>query len=163
MDVKAVFKKLEGDSEFKEWKKSNKDHYLVHAFKMMDKANENEWQFGFYNNKRDNMVTFIVSEDIRLVPEKEIFRKERKKIKEISLDKVKLSLEKILEIAKEFIKENYKGETIMKTIVLLQNLEIGQVWNLTFLTNSFKTLNLKVNSDEGKVLKHELTSLLDVQ
>jgi len=164
MDIKPILKKLNADSEFNEWKKYNKDHYLVHCFKMLDPANRDEWQIGYYNSEKDNMVTFVVEkEDIKLVPEKDIFRKEKKKIKEIDLKKVKLSLDKILDIANKFINKKYKGEQTIKTIILLQHLDIGQVWNITFLTNSFKTLNLKINSENGKVLKHELTSLLQFE
>lgn len=161
MEIKAIIKKLSSNSEFKKWKQSNKDYYLVHCFKMLDEANEDEWQIGYYNSKKDSMVTFLVQkDDIKMVPEKDIFRKERQEIQEIKLEKVKLSLEKILDIAKDFTNKKYAGETRMKTIILLQHLDIGQVWNITFLTNSFKTLNLKINSENGKVLKHELTSLL---
>ena len=30
-------------------------YYLVHAFKMLDKANQDEWQIGYYDNKNDEM------------------------------------------------------------------------------------------------------------
>lgn len=164
MDIKAIIKKLKADSEFNNWKKINKDYYLVHCFKMLDPANRDEWQIGYYDDKNDKMVTFIVEPgEIRMVPEKDIFRKEKQRIKEIDMKKVKLSLDKILDIAKKFIDKKYKGEMSMKTIILLQHLDVGQVWNLTFLTNSFKTLNLKISSESGKVLKHELTSLLQFE
>ncbi len=164
MDIKAVIKRLTADSEFNNWKKSNSGYYLVHCFKMLDPANRDEWQIGYYNGKKDRMVTFIVEpDDIRIVPEKDIFRQKKKKIKEIDMKKVKLSLERILEKAKDFMKKRYSQEIAMKTIILLQHLNIGQVWNITFLTNSFKTLNLKINSEDGKVLKHELTSLLSFE
>ncbi len=165
MEIKDVIKKkIEADSEFKEWKNSNKNYYLVHCFKMLDPANRDEWQIGYYNSEKDKMITFIVEkDDIRMVPEKDIFRKEKEKIKEIDLKKVKLSLDKILEMAKDLMKKEYKGEMAMKTIILLQHLDVGQVWNLTFLTSSFKTLNIKIKSDDGKIVKHELTSLLQFE
>lgn len=164
MDIKSIIKKLNSNSEFKKWHNSNKDYYLVHCFKMLDEANEDEWQIGYYNDKKDRMVTFIFQkDDIKMVPEKDIFRKKKEKIKKIRLEKIKLSLEKVLQKAKDFIDKEYYEENAMKTIILLQNLDVGQVWNLTFLTNSFKTLNLKIDSENGKVLKHELTSLLQFE
>ena len=164
MEIKSVIKKLDNNKEFKKWKADNKDFYLVHAFKMLDECNKDEWQIGYYDSKEDKMVTFIVEkDDIKMVPEREIFRKEKQEIKKIDLNRIKISLEKILDLAKDFTNKEYCGEKSLKTIILLQNLDIGQVWNITFLTNSFKTLNLKINSENGKILKHELTSLLQFE
>ena len=49
-----------------------------------------------------------------------------------------------------------------KTIVILQNLsEFGNIWNITYVTHSFKTLNMKINAENGKILHHDIVSLMD--
>ena len=45
---------------------------------------------------------------------------------------------------------------------ILQNLgEFGNIWNITYVTHSFKTLNIKINAENGKILHHSLDSLMD--
>ena len=78
---------------------------------------------------------------------------------EITTDKITMApLEKIADKLK---REKYKNETLTKKIIILQNLkEFGHIWNLTFLTSSFKTLNIKIDANSGKILKKKLASLI---
>ena len=46
-----------------------------------------------------------------------------------------------------------------KTIAILQNIELGQLWNITLVTSSLKTINIKIDAKTGKTIKHELISL----
>lgn len=161
MEIKEVIENLCSHSEFKEWKKTHKDCYLVHAFKMPDDANENIWQIGYYDKKKDKITTFFIEQgDVKIIPEEEVYKREKKAVKELDIDKVKINVNKALEKANEILKEKYK-EQVMKTVIILQNIEEGLVWNITFVTNSFKTLNIKVDAANGKVVKHELTSLME--
>ena len=59
MQVKDKLKFLQDSKEFGEWKKKNKESYLAHVFRMLDEANINIWQFGYYN-KDDTITTFIL-------------------------------------------------------------------------------------------------------
>ena len=55
----------------------------------------------------------------------------------------------------------YKQETPFKIITILQKLDIGQVYNITYVTQSFKVLNFKIDSSNGKVLKKSLKSIME--
>ena len=58
--LKAL-KKLENNSEFKEWKKTKKDNYLSYALITIEGKKQSGWQFGYYNKKRDNSMNSPVS------------------------------------------------------------------------------------------------------
>ena len=161
MKLKQIIEDLCKHPEFKEWEKSHKECYLVHTFKMPDDANENIWQIGYYDKKKDKITTFFIeNDDVRIIPEEEVYKREKKAIKELDLDKVKITEQQALEKATKTLKEKYK-ETSMKTILILQNIEEGLVWNITFVTNSMKTVNVKVDANNGKIVKDEITSLME--
>ena len=50
-----------------------------------------------------------------------------------------------------------------KIIAIIQNLDKEQIWNVTFLTQSFKTLNLKIKSDNGEIIEKKLDSLFKIE
>ena len=86
MKLKDVIKKLESHSEFVEWKKKNNGYYLAHAFMMMDKANENMWQIGYYNPKKDKITSFILEGDnLNISPELNIFKRPGVKVKKLDV------------------------------------------------------------------------------
>lgn len=162
MELKEVVKKLESSKEFKEWKKDNESSYLAHIFKMIDKPNEKVWQVGYYDKDKDTITTFTIGDGfITKNPESEIFKKEETKIPELALSKVHKGIEDALGIANTFQGDKYPKEKPIKIIVILQNLPIGQVYNVTFVTQTFNTLNIKINAADGKILKHQLISLMD--
>lgn len=161
MEFKQAFDKLENSSKFKDWKKSNKA-YLSYALFISNKDEEKYWQIGYYDEKTDKMTTFVVNGNIEIKPEEEIFKKEDTKVKQIELNKVKLSFSKILENASKFQKDKHKPHTPVKIISILQNLEnFGNIWNITYITETFKTLNMKISAEDGRIIEDKLTSILD--
>jgi hypothetical protein len=82
-------------------------------------------------------------------------------IRPLDIKKMKIPLNKILRKIKEFQKEKYSKELVNKIIVILQNLQdYGNIWNITYITHSFKTLNIKVNAENGEILHHSIDSLM---
>ncbi|MDD5086981.1 MAG: hypothetical protein PHV16_04475, partial [Candidatus Nanoarchaeia archaeon] len=138
--------------------KKNKKSKLAYAFTMDEDAN---WQFGYYNNETDMISTFIVDKCISLNESQEIFKKPGDKVKCINLEEVKINFEKALEKAEQTRKKYYPNETVNKKIAILQNIKQGQLWNITFVTHSFKTINIKINALNGKLIRHEVVSLFD--
>jgi len=75
MQLSEKLSQLEKNKVFIDWKKENSDSYLAHVFRMLDDANVKLWQFGYYN-KDDSITTFILDgEDVKEIPEQEIFKK----------------------------------------------------------------------------------------
>jgi len=161
MDLKFTLKKLEESSDFKAWKQKNKDTYFSYAFKIPQEMNSNDWQLGFYNKKKDKITTFvIVGDSIKIRPEEEIFKKEEMKVNKVEIAKVKLTLDNAILKADEFRQKNFPKDKSIKTIVILQNIsEFGNIWNITYITESFNTLNMKINATSGEILEHSISSV----
>lgn len=161
MELREVLDKLKESSDFREWFKNNSETYFSYAFTMIESNVQAEWQMGYYDKKKNKVITFIVQEkEITINPEEDIFKKPDMQVKEIDLDKVKLKLNDILANAEKLQKEKYSKELISKKIIILQNLEdFGNIWNITFLTQSFSTLNIKIKTDDGKIIEHKLAPL----
>jgi len=161
MDIKPALKKLEESSDFKKWKKSNKDTYFSYAFKIPQEIPD-EWQLGFYNKKKDKITTFFIKGGaISMRPDEDVFKKEEMKVNEIQLDRVKLTFDNAITKANEFQEKNFPKDRSIKTIAILQNIsDLGNIWNITYVTEAFNTLNMKIDASNGKVLEHNLMSIL---
>jgi len=104
----------------------------------------------------------IVDGCIKAHVEEEVFKKPSMSVNEINLDKIKLPLKEILEKVETFRKKTYPKELQEKIIVILQNLDdFGDIWNITYITKAFNTLNIKISAENGKVLQHKLSSIFD--
>lgn len=164
MEVLKLIKDLEAGKEFKEWRKDNKKSYLAHVFMMDDEPNKDSFQLGYFNPDTEKMVTFITSpEGVQVTQEAEVFKKEESKVQPLDTSKIKFNFDHALEKADKLQKEHYPTHSPLKRIVILQNIKEGQVYNLTYVTMSFGVLNIKVGSDDGKVVTHKLTSIIDTK
>lgn len=161
MDVLKIIDKLKKSKKFDHWKKNKKNIFFSYAFKILNDDNFLGWQIGYYNKDNDKMTTFsIIDDNIDIEKEEEIFKKPDMSVIKIDMEKIKIPFEKILEKVKEFKKKKYPNEIEEKIIVVLQNLEkFGNIWNLTYLTKAFNTLNVKVNPENGEILHHKLSSI----
>jgi len=96
------------------------------------------------------------------VNKEEVFKKPDMKVNEINTAKLKLPFDKIINKAESFKKKKYPKEIDDKIIAILQNLEpFGDIWNLTYITKTFNTLNIKVDAENGRILQHKLSSIFD--
>lgn len=163
MDLKENLERLESFSEFKEWKSASGSYCLVHAFVMLDEINKDCWQIGFYSGKEGKMATFILEpDDIKMAETTEIFKEPGSKILELNPSDVKITVEKALQIADAVLKEKYPKNSIMKKFFIIQNLEKeGPVFNVTFVSQEMNTINIKISTSTGHVMKHQISSLMD--
>jgi hypothetical protein len=161
INPKEDIKRLESSKEYKEWRESNKEPYLSDFFCILDteSKDDNVWQIDFYNPEDDTMTSFELPADKRKkcslkTASSKIFKEEKSVIDKLSLTNVEWTDKSILEIAKEFLTENHKGETPTKTILILQNnKELKKViWNLTFVTSALNMFNAKIDAKNGKIL-----------
>lgn len=161
MEVINTLERLEANKEFREWQKKNKASFLAHVFKMIDDANVSDWQVGYYN-KDDTITTFIITpQDIKMAETENIFKKPDAKILKLDKEKIKIDITEALQTAEKTQVKEYKSESPYKIITILQKLDLGQVYNITYVTQSFKVLNFKIDSSSGKVLKKTFQSIMD--
>ena len=124
-----------------------KGAYLVSCF-LMNK----EWRIDYYSPKEHKMITYF-KQNVKLKQQKdEIFQKKQKKLKKLSLEKVKIHYLEALE------KVSVNSD---KSIIILQVIDGVIVWNITILTSEFKVYNLKVNAENGKTISEDEENIMN--
>jgi len=158
MEFKKLITEIESMPAFKEWKKTHEGFYLAHAFVM---PSDNVWQIGYYDKESNKVDTITkLGDEIKIEPAQEIL-KASQEILELNPEDVKISVKEALEKASECIKENYSKEILLKHFLIIQHLEGETVYNITYVTQSFKTINIKLSTIDGKMVKHTLEKLAD--
>jgi len=157
MDFVEPYERLLKDPTYVNWEAQNKDFYLAHIMKVVNE--KPAWQVGFYNKDIDRIITFDVDEAITIQPSDEVF-KEGKIIMPLLLKEVKLGFSEALAVAEELRSGKYSAEMPTKTICLLQNISEGLVWNISFVTQAFTIINVKVDAGSGAVISEIRESLL---
>ncbi|MBW3001642.1 hypothetical protein KY338_00610 [Candidatus Woesearchaeota archaeon] len=161
MEFKKLIQEIESTKEFKDWKEKHPDFYLVHAFVMKDQSNQEVWQIGYYDKNTNKMEIIVKQGDkIEFAPAQEIL-KASQEILPLDPDEVKIDYNKAIEIALDCIKENYPKEPILKNFFIIQHLEGATIYNITYVAQTFKTINVKVSSTDGKIIKHSCEKLAD--
>ena len=161
MDLKDALNTLEKDAKFISWRKKHKDDYFSYAFRTFMDGNDDEWQLGYYNKQNDSLTTFVLNGKITIREGEEVFKKPDMDILEIKLDDFKMTLDEIMKKANSHIKSKYPNEKSIKIIAVLQNLsDLGLVWNMTFITETFNVLNMKINASNGKILQEKLEPII---
>ena len=155
MLIKEILEKIESSKEFNTWNKTS--YYLAYMFT----SNKEEWQIGYYNKESEKMTTFKISETIVKLPESDVF-KEKKTVKKLNLNKVKIDFKEAINRCKEEHKKLYPMSAVSKQIIILQHLKEGQVWNITSFTTTMNTINIKIDSSTGKILSKETFSIGDL-
>jgi hypothetical protein len=108
------------------------------------------------------MTTFILTpQGIKIASTDSIFKKPDVKIKKLDRENIKIDITEALQTAEKIQTTEYKNESPSKIITILQKIDIGQIYNITYVTQSFKVLNFKVDSSTRKLLKKSLKSIMD--
>lgn len=152
LSFKNSLKVVENSSRFKEFKKKNQDFFLVNGF-MIYEGKNSDWQIDYYDKKRDKIVSFICGDKVSM-NESDILKEKNSRILELNLDKIKVDFQKVISTVKKLSKED-----ITKTIVILQNFKKKSIWNITELTSDFRTFNVKIDAETGKVISKSLKKI----
>ncbi len=156
MELHETLAKLTRHPVFKEWHEKNKEYFLAHAFVMLDEANKNCMQIGFYNPEKERMITFFVADNVQKTDEQEVLKSEGE-IQQLKPEEVKQTVEEALQTAEKCFKE-YKEQAI-KHFFIIQNAEGHTMFNITYFTQSLKTVNVKIDATTGKIIKHSIQAL----
>ena len=156
MDVRGAIEKVEQSSEFLEWKKNHEESFLA---SMLSLSNENQAILNYYDKSSDRMFSF--SDQNPKEGREEEFLRKSDVIEKIRPDEVKVTSEEALKSAGKVAEENYSEEKIIRTITVLQVLDSRQIWNITFITANYKTINIRIDSSTGEVILHNRDSLVD--
>src|SRR3989338_8642464 len=99
MDIISTLAELHKSAHFKDWNKEHKQHYLTHAFKLIDDANQRIWQIGYYDPKSDTITTFVLEEgaEVKIIPDLEVFKEEKDAVRKLEIEKVRLEPQEALD------------------------------------------------------------------
>jgi len=157
MKYKETIEKIETTDEYKEFKKQHPEAYLVHVFQMTG----TNTQIGYFCKETKKVTTFEVNDDNKIkIEEQQPFQKTPHDILKLDLEKIKLDFKDAKTAAEKVKEEHYKGEIVNRQIIVLQHIDIGQIYNITFITAAFKTLNIKINAETGETISHNLAALI---
>lgn len=157
MKIKNIIKQVKSSKPYQEWEQK-KTAKLTHIFNSMDNRKLGDWQLGHYNKKTDKITVFEVAEKVRKLPQDDVLKKSDS-LDSLNINDVKIDFLDALEKAKEFKSNKYPKLITNKTIIILQNLNNKQLWNLTFVGQSLDVLNIKVNSKTGEIIEDSLKAL----
>jgi hypothetical protein len=155
MEIIDLISKLESSICYKEWTIANPGFYLVHMMFMA----RHPPQIGYYNAKLDRIATFDVTDDIVCNPISEVF-KDKKRIDKLDMKKVKIDKKDVLEKIETLRSTQYPKELIDSDIMILQNFMGKTMYNTTYFTKAFKTLNIKVDATTGEIISHDIATLV---
>jgi hypothetical protein len=161
MKVTEAIKRVEASKEYGKYMKERPDSFLAHAFTMKEDEGFESWQLGYYSPKKDKITVFELGESVKMLPESDVFKKEETIVKRLDLAKLRLDIDQAIEAAYKVNKEHYPQVLSNKQILILQNIEEGQVWNITFISPGMDVLNIKIASEDGKVISHHLSRLFE--
>lgn len=149
-----IVEKIEESKQFQDWKKEHPNWFLAHGFLQPEESPD--WQLGYSDGEK---VVTILASPLSIMPEQEVYKKPEKKILELEKDSIVLEFEDAMEIFNSVHKEKYSQEQLFKHIVLIQNIEGTPLYNITGISRSFKTLNIRMGMD-GRVLNESFDSLM---
>ncbi len=161
MDLHKLLEKVVNSKEY------DSSYYLTHFFVMFDKnlKQEGDWQIGFYSEEKDVVKAISVGDESGEIisKESEALKENGKKIKKLELGDVKIDIDDAINKVVQCLRNNYLTEVPIKSFVVLQILDEFEfpIWNFTFVTNSFKTLNIKINAVDGKIVHHGVIQIYE--
>ena len=161
--LKKAVKKLQDAQEFKNFKKKNPGAYLVSCIIITDGKKTGDWQVDYYQPKKHKITTFILEDELWLKREDDIFQKEKTGLKELKLNKVKISMDEMLELMEKLRKKKYPGDCPNKIISILQNLDGKTIWNVTSLTSTLKIWNIKLDAENGRVIEEKIENVFSLK
>ncbi|MDO8660999.1 MAG: hypothetical protein Q7K43_03855 [Candidatus Woesearchaeota archaeon] len=162
MDFHTVLSLLQASQDWKNWHATHEDGFLAYGFVLFDDANKDAWQIGYFCSNIDRMTTFIISPDkISVGPESEVM-KDESGVLPLQLTEVKIDDIIAMNCANQARIKSFSAEHPLKIFFILQTLQIGTIYNVTFLTKSLRTLNFKISAQTGEIIAHSAESLVQM-
>jgi hypothetical protein len=154
MNIKEALKKF---STSKKTLDIKKDSYLCSAFTFVKPSEKiSYWDLNYYNPKKGEITRVRIGNEIVIFGSDKPLKKG--KVKKINTDDLKIDSSKIIEIAKEYEKKNYKHET--QKILLSLHSNKTQFWSVNLITKSLSIIQIKINPKNGEIIESKEHNLL---
>ncbi len=110
------------------------------------------------------IVTFDIKPDgsnVIINPASEAF-KDGGIVAELAVDEIAFDTLTAYDIAVAELKEKFSDQLVDKTMLIVQNLEDKLMYNITFISKQFNTINIKVDAKTKEVIDIQKRSILDL-
>ena len=160
MEFQDIVKELQNTQDYHDWKLDHADAYLAHIFVMLDDANKGLFQIGYYDISSDTISTFVVGHgEVHLIPDQEV-AKTGGVVDPLDISLVNGSSDEVTSTADDIRKEHYGSIPFIKSFFVIQSLDDTQIYNVTYLTQDFKTINIKLDM-ALTLISHDCKALAD--
>jgi len=153
MEPKEFIAALESTTVFKEWQQNNRSSFLTSVF-----YSDSERSANYFIPVSNEMATFSENNKEPRTSEHIL---QNEKPQKLNVSSHTCSRREALDTAKEIITKHYAKEMIIKRILILQSNKGNTIWNITFFTATYNTINIKVDATDQKVHSHSLDSLIN--
>ena len=160
-NLHKTLEQVQDSSVFQAWIADHPASYLSGFFKIIEQHEVDWWQLDFYYPKGDTITSFVIDDQVKLATkDSAIFKKPDTIVEALDLSAVQIDVKKALEVAHHLQQTKYHTEKPSKTIVLLQMIHRA-LWNISFLTSTFKLVNIRIDAKTGDVLEDSIVPLFD--
>jgi hypothetical protein len=160
--LQNAYKKVIDSNLFQKWREVHKKAYLCSFFMLIGEKNPMSWQVDFYNPMDDTITSFLADDEVKQIhKDSKIFKPGKNRLNKLVLDNIKINLKEAYGAIENLKNEKYKAEIPARQIIILQNLKTP-LWNITYMTTSFKLLNFKVDAITGDIMEEEVRYLFSL-
>ncbi len=145
MKVSEILERLKKDSCFAEVDCDR--FFLAHIFH----TGSSPIQVGYCRKETGTILSFEMGESIKYLGESDALKGETP-IEELRLESVTLDLDSALELAGREMASHYPREKKTSELAVLQKVGNDTLYNITFFTASFRTVNIRIDAGSGNVL-----------
>ncbi len=160
MELKEALARLHKSRIFSDWMAKNHGAYLSHGFMMFEKGHPSTWEIGYCTPKDNAITVFEMKDEISMRESEKPFQKESSKVPPLDEKRIRSTLSDALMEVDRIQKEKYAAHKPMKILALAQTLPVGQCWNISYITGSFKILNVKMDMETKKILDEKIVSIV---
>ncbi|MBS3168181.1 hypothetical protein J4216_03595 [Candidatus Woesearchaeota archaeon] len=118
------------------------------------------WQLDFYIEETNRMTAYLMNQEIEIIDNSEVFKKEEMKIEELNLDEIKTEFTEAKELAEDVLLKH--KEIPLKLTIILQKQNVP-IWNFIYITKNFNLLNIKINALNSKIIEDKFVSLISFE
>lgn len=159
MEIRQELAKVEESAIFQEWRTEMPQAYLTNLFVLID-GTQKEWQVSYFDPESHQSTSFDIGSTITRIPPSPTFKEPDAVVHTLDVASVKLDLTECLTVAAEQQRSAFPTAFPNKIIAILQQLPIGTVYNITYVTAMLSTLNFKVDAHTGKILDAKLIPIM---
>ena len=161
MEFQSLIKELENTSLFNAWRVRVPDAFLAHIFVLLDETNRGTYHVGYYDPNNERMTTFVVGKGtVDIIEDQEVAKAAGAHLQPLDITLVNDTEKKVLQEAEKIRKEHYAKALVFKSFYIIQAIDDQQVYNITFMTQDFKTINIKLDM-QRELISHDCKALAD--